>query len=227
MTTIYPGQSMPNKREYKAYRFGEIEQLFCDCGATYNCETKTHASHRYHGPQTYDEHQMTLPVEWTIPDNIYFEITATATDGTIGKLIAIENKSEDWAGAATLILEIQDRKKPVRISSSYASRERNIKSMEYTKFVREVNKHPKVEKLAPINKYKQELKKGDWIIGCDNRRSLIIGKVSRWTNHNVWALQGGEGKERKLWSIPQTFLMPNDDHMKALTWAAMKGYKGN
>ena len=82
----------------------------------------------------------------------------------------------------------------------------------------------------PVNKFKQTLNKDDWIIGVGqgygSNKPLMIGKVSRWTKHNVWA-KTIDGDEFKINDMKQTFLLPGgDDYIDELTLAIVKGWNG-
>ena len=61
-------------------------------------------------------------------------------------------------------------------------------------------------------------------------KRLGIGRISRWTNHNVWAIRGDnmsdKSKEFKFDSIEETFTMPDDEHVPLLTMAVLKGWDG-
>jgi len=102
--------------------------------------------------------------------------------------------------------------------------------MQQTKYVRDVNTHEKVVVKNPVNKFKQEMQKGDWVIGVKPGKYLGIGRITRWTNHNVWAVTGDDltdkSKEFKFDSITETFTMPDDAHVKLLTMAVLKGWRG-
>ena len=77
-----------------------------------------------------------------------------------------------------------------------------------------------------------EMKKGDWVIGVTPGKGLGIGRITRWTNHNVWAVKPGDelndkSREFKFDSIDQTFTMPDSDQVQQLlTVAILKGYTG-
>jgi len=163
--------------------------------------------------------------------DIYIEIVGTATKGTIGKLVAIHPYSTYTDGHFNIDkfeIEIDGRAKTSNIAQHQS---RILDGAAETVWVRKVKKHAKVIIKNPVNKYKQELQKGDWIIGVGKHKILKIGRVSRWTKCNVWAVppgsEPGDTKDEFLLdSISQTFLMPNDDHVGALTMAILKGYKG-
>jgi len=173
----------------------------------------------------------------TVPSGYFVEIFATATAGTFGKLIGIDTKA-GWSGiddrnvnlhSGTLIVQCDNRKKPIRIHCSHA----NILTdyMGSLNYIRIVTKHKPVVVKAPVNKFKQELKRGDWVVGIAPGRALKIGRITRWTNHNVWAVMNehdldDKSKEFKFDGIHQTFLMPSDDHTSSLTMAVLKGWDG-
>lgn len=178
--------------------------------------------------------------EVKVPDNVYVEIDATATAGTIGRLIDIDfttHRRYDFLGneidaidmyGVTYIIEIDGRKKPSRISAYHSSILGDYTGP--TKWVRNVNKKKKEVVQNPVNKFKQTLNKDDWIVGVGQgygaNKPLMIGKVSRWTKHNVWATSI-DGNEFKLNDIRQTFLLPSsDEYADELMMAVVKGWNG-
>jgi len=173
-----------------------------------------------------------------VPADTFIEITATATKGTIARVIGIEvdtykektkynNANQIVTYGATLIYKVDGRKQKGRIQCQYT---KALVGKHQTEYLRNVEAHKKVEVKNPVNKYKQELQKGDWVIGVMPGKILGIGRITRWTNHNVWAIRGDDlkdkSKEFKFDSITQTFTMPNDEHVQLLTFAALKGWKG-
>lgn len=173
------------------------------------------------------------------PKDFFVEVVATATKGTIGKVIDVETECVRFgpAGSATqismygirLLLEVDGREKPVRIKVGYTKWLEGYTGV--TKYVRNVKQHEKVEVKNPVNKYKQELQRGDWVIGVMKRgKGLGIGRITRWTNHNVWGVRGDDlddkDKEFQFDSIRETFLMPNEDFVSELTMAVLKGWDG-
>lgn len=172
-------------------------------------------------------------------NDLYIEVTSTSTSGTIGRVIDMEfsksaRKDKDGNSidainvyGTTLIYEVDGRSKPSRIGLLYVKILENHDGK--TKWVRNV-KSRKTEIKNPINKFKQELKENDWIIGVGrgykSQKPLMIGRVSRWTNKNVWA-KTIDGQEFQLNSIKETFLLPaNDEHVEILTMAVVKGWDG-
>jgi len=181
--------------------------------------------------------------EVVFPTDIYIEIIGTATKGTIARVVSFEietyderfthshknapNKIVDYNN--TIIWEVDGRKQKGRINSSHV---KLLNGEQVTKYVRDVQTHDKVEIKNPVNKYKQELKKGDWVIGVKPGKGLGIGRITRWTNHTVWAVKPGneltdKSAEFKFDSIDQTFTIPPDDIEQSLTMAILKGYTGN
>ena len=73
-----------------------------------------------------------------------------------------------------------------------------------------------------------KLEVGDWVIGVKPGKRLGIGRITRWTNHNVWAVSGEDlnGREFRFDSITETFTMPDDEHVKLLTMAVLRGWTG-
>lgn len=175
--------------------------------------------------------------------NIFIEITATATKGTIARVVDFEletygERYDHYAGKpdqnkiitydTTVIFEVDGRKQKGRIKSSYI---KTLLGQHQTKYVRDVKTHEKEEVKNPVNKYKQEMKLGDWVIGTLPGKRLGIGRITRWTNHNVWAVRGDDindkSKEFKFDSISETFTMPDDKHVPLLTLAVLKGWEGH
>jgi len=176
----------------------------------------------------------------TVPKGIFIEINATTTKGTIGELIDIEFKTQKRYNelekevktidvySITYIIKINGRKKPSRISSFHTEILENYTGP--TKWVRNVKDRKKEVINNPVNKFKQTLNKDDWIIGVGqgygSNKPLMIGKVSRWTKHNVWA-KTIDGDEFKINDMKQTFLLPGgDDYIDELTLAIVKGWNG-
>jgi len=184
-------------------------------------------------------HKFFLIGEKIVPngDDIYVEIKATATQGTIGRLIEVvpltygdENQISEYN--AGFILEVDGRKQPVKIRQQHA----NI-FVAYpghkieTVYERNVKTHEKVEIKNPVNKFKQELQAGDWVIGvAKGSKRLGVGRVTRWTNHNVWGVRGDnlddKSKEFQFDSIKETFLIRSDEQLAELTMALLKGWDG-
>ena len=172
---------------------------------------------------------------------IFIEIIATATKGTIAKIVEIDAETygerypdiDSYKGSTeivsynnTIIFEVEGRKQQGRIKEQYI---KVLPGVQETKYVRDVTKHKKVVVKNPVNKYKQEMKKGDWVIGVKPGKAIGIGRITRWTNHNVWAVAGEDlnGREFRFDSIQETFTMPDDEHVKLLTMAVLKGWTGN
>jgi len=197
----------------------------------------TKESKDYRGNTTYSDRFIKVG-DIVVPRDTFIEITATATKGTIARVIDIEvnTYTEDtkycqanqiMAYSATFIYAVDGRKQKGRIKSPYA---KVLVGQHQTEYIRNTETHKKVEVKNPVNKYKQELQKGDWVIGVMPGKILGIGRITRWTNHNVWAIRGDDltdkSKEFKFDSIMQTFTMPNDEHVQLLTFAALKGWQG-
>lgn len=176
-----------------------------------------------------------------VPNGYFVEVTSTATKGTIGRLIDIdydtrmsrvenEGKVEVLSGyGITYIIEIDGRPKPSRINAWHSTLLEGYNGS--TQWVRNVKKHSKADIPNPRNKFKQELKENDWIIGVGTgygtNKPLRIGKVSRWTKATVWA-KTVDGEEFKLNSIRETFLLPLQDETldDSLMMAIVKGWDG-
>jgi len=173
-----------------------------------------------------------------VPEDTFIEITSTATKGTIARVVDIEVDTYDdetkyhkanqiITYGGTFIYKVDGRKQKGRINASYT---KALVGQHQTEYIRNTETHEKVEVTNPVNKYMQELQKGDWVIGVMPGKRLGIGRITRWTNHNVWAITGDDltdkSKEFKFDSITETFTMPNDEHVQLLTFAALKGWKG-
>jgi hypothetical protein len=182
--------------------------------------------------------------EIKINGDFYIEITATATKGTIAKVVGIEvetyhdrysSMNDHYIGNneivtydATLIYEVEGRKQLGRIKDGYT---KLLVGPQETKYVRNVKQHEKVEVKNPVNKFKQEMQRGDWVVGVKQHgKGLGIGRITRWTNHNVWAVTGDDlddkSKEFMFAGIKETFTMPDDKHVQLLTMAVLKGWDG-
>lgn len=177
--------------------------------------------------------------EITVPDGVYIKINHTATKGTVGKLVGIEANTygELYAGSKsenqiisyeiTYLYECEGRKQTGRINSGYTT---ILPGIHQTEYVRNVNNKPKEIIKNPVNKFKQEMKEGDWVVGVKKDKTLGIGRITRWTKSNVWAVMGEDltdkSKEFMFRSIQETFTMPNDEHVQLLTMAVLKGWDG-
>ena len=172
-----------------------------------------------------------------VPDEVYIEIIGTATNGTVGKVIGFDiDKSRKvgdqisrWDFTYLYEAEHEGKAKKGRINVANA---KILTGKHPTKYVRNVNKHKKVEVKNPVNKYKQELQRGDFVIGVLPSKRLGIGRITRWTNHNVWAVNGDDlddkSAEFKFDSISQTYTFPNSEEVEELlTFAMLAGWDGH
>ena len=179
--------------------------------------------------------------EIDVPDNIYIEVIKTATKGTIGKLIKIiperykvDNAINSYYG--TFIIKVEGRARPCKINSAYAKILENYTGP--TKYVRAVKQHDKKKEIkSPVNKFGQELHKGDWVIGVGKNKKLRIGRITRYTNSNIWATfvndyeevtknTHNKHKEFMFRTIADTFLIPGDEVKEAITMSLLKGWNG-
>jgi hypothetical protein len=171
------------------------------------------------------------------PDREFFiEIRSTATKGTIGRLVGIDPMifdTKDYKKISTYsgsyVYEVDGRPSKGRIQIQNATILVNHTGK--TKYIRAVKPPAEKPKIpAPVNKFKQELKVGDWIIGVQPGKVLGIGRVTRWTAHTIWATRCEDLKDKtseiKFDTIKETFLLPNEDHLQLLTMATLKGWKG-
>jgi len=216
-----------------------IETILLRCAGV---KAKTTESTDFRGqPQYSTELYKTGDIE--LPSSgIFIEITATATKGTIARVVAVNTETygerypdiESYAGSKeivtygiTLIYEVEGRKQQGRIKDQYV---KVLSGQHETKYVRNVKKHKKVVIKNPVNKYKQEMQRGDWVIGAKKGNVLGIGRITRWTNNNVWAVTGNDlddkRKEFIFASIKETFTRPDDKHVQSLTMAVLKGWHG-
>lgn len=215
-----------------------LETILSSCSGV---SVRTKTTDTWRGADTTKEFYKTGEIKLP-PGDIFIEITATATKGTIARVVGLnvetygeayssylgkskENQILSYEGG--LIFEVDGRKQKGRIKSSYT---KVLLGQHQTKYVRDVKTHEKVEVKNPVNKYMQEMKKGDWVIGTMTGKRLGIGRITRWTNHNVWAVRGDDltdkTKEFKFDSIKETFTMPDDKHVQLLTMAVLKGWHG-
>jgi hypothetical protein len=207
------------------------EELLKSCQGV---ETKEEQLKDYRG-RAYTRYHFTKVGEVTVPDGVFIEVRATATAGTIGLLYGLEvslgtDGKRISAYGGTYLYEAEDDQgkiKKGRIGTQHAD---VLVGQHKTKYQRNVQTHEPVEKKAPINKFKQELKKGDWVFGVGQYKTLKVGRVTRWTNHNVWAIYGDDLKDKtrefKFESIEETFLIPDDGFLSELTLATLKGWNG-
>jgi|GEM_PF-5902086 len=226
-----------------AIQSSRFKQLLLDC----NGIDKTTIQEKNWKGQPEDKTYLYLTgEEFIVPPDQFIRIKSTATKGTVAKIVDMELDVQDerWAKvegqiseySATLIYESIDnkgKKKKGRIQKSYVDFMDPL-DPEYgnLKYVRNVKSHAdkKKEVKNPVNKYQQELQRGDWVVGVLPRKRLGIGRITRWTNHNVWAVPGDnlddKSREFKFDTIQETFTMPNSDHTALLTMAVLKGWDG-
>lgn len=176
----------------------------------------------------------------TVPKGKFIEIIATSTNGTIGELVDIEfNTQKRYTDklkeveavdiySLKYVIKIDGRKKPSKIIYYHAKILDDYTGP--TQWVRNVKNRKDEVINNPVNKFKQTLNKDDWIIGVGQgygaNKPLMIGKVSRWTKHNVWVTTI-DGDEFKINDMKQTFLLPGgDEYVDELTLAIVKGWNG-
>lgn len=219
---------------------GGLTTILKSCeGVRYTSEEKK----RSWGGQTYIEEKFFKTGDIKVPDELYIKITQTATRGTIAKVVDIEVQTYGERNSsnpgdqivsydATLIYESKTsdgKKKKGRINSSYIDVLVGTHPLSY---VRNITKHAdKPPVKNPVNKYKQELQRGDFVIGVKPGKTLGIGRITRWTNHNVWAVSGDDlddkSAEFKFDSISETFTFPDTESVEELlTFAILSGWNG-
>lgn len=118
---------------------------------------------------------------------LYFEVNTPSRKGTIGKLIGIANYSRNideriLRSYCNVILGFDDRDNKPSFSSWQVTYLPFYSGP--TKYV--YNTTQKEKALARRNKYGQELDEGELVVGFSINQKLVIGTVSRWTEHNVW-----------------------------------------
>jgi len=182
----------------------------------------------------HDHRQYYIDGKIEVPDNHYLKVNSTSTVGTIGKLVEFEpyiwgDDEHISSFQGTFLLKVEGRSKLVRITSGKANYLPGYNGI--TKYVRNVKTHTKVEVKNPVNKFKQELNKEDWCVGVGKGgHQLKFGRITRWTNYNVWGVWGDDikdkSKEFQFDSIQQTLLLPPDAHKQDLLVAMLKGYNG-
>ena len=191
----------------------------------------THFLSKCKGIEKTQQNSYELTGDLVIPTNFHIEIYMTSTAGTIGHVVGFEPsvyyQSIISASSSTIIFQVQGKKGTNRIAASYCKFLEDYTGS--TKWVRTVNTIPKVIVKPPINKYKQEMKKGDWAIGAAPGKSLKIGRITRWTNNNIWGTMSDnlDDKHRdfKFESIHEIFILDHDPSA-LLTFATLKGWNG-
>lgn len=217
-----------------------LEDILKRCGGV-RVETKP-STNRYTAAKYEYKFYKTGDIEMP-PEGIYIEILKTATKGTIARIVDVDeletyserypnhdkykdsNQIVPWCGKFTY--EVDGRKQTGRIQPHHV---KVLAGVHTTKYVRNVKKHKKVVVKNPVNKFKQEMQRGDWVIGVARGQRLGIGRITRWTNSNVWAVTGNDlddkSKEFIFASMAETFTMPDDKHVQLLTMAVLKGWSG-
>lgn len=168
-------------------------------------------------------------------DNLYIEVSATQTKGTIGKLKHIEIR--DFYSIKSeinplykafniydlrLMLEADGRNDLIPVRYTHAKLLSGYNGP--TKYVRVVKEKAKPKVATLTNKFKQELAVGAWAVGPDNHKRIRVGQITRWTEHNAWA--SFDGVEFRFDSFRETLILPEDDLLKTLTFAKLSGWAG-
>jgi len=171
--------------------------------------------------------------EFAVPDNVYIKIDATACKGTIGKLVDIEfvtweagERIRDWG--MTYIIQIEGRKGTNRIVQWHSTILENHDGT--TKYVRNVKKHVQEEIPVHVNKYKQPILEGDWIVGIGRGKKLHFGQVVRWTKSSVMVNPTPTIPNSKSIAITlpdQSVKLPEGpDYEQMVTMMALRGWTG-
>jgi len=170
----------------------------------------------------------------------YIEITRTLMRGTIGRIVGFDIKTykEKYPNNyqmfssykpnqlvvhdATIIYEVDGQKKKYRVKASHAKLLPGI--YHKTKYIRTKPKPKEKVIIAPhINKFKQTIDNGDWVIGLWCKK-LAIGKVTRYTKSNIWVKINDS--ELKLDNPIETFKFDDDANIEQiLTFLKLKGAK--
>jgi hypothetical protein len=208
----------------------ELNQLIMLCKGTRTeeKEKKSFTGDSY----TYYRHFRTED-ELIVPDNIYIEITGTATAGTIGKLVDIDFAYD--AGLArpiggwdtTFIIQCDDREATNRIHYGHARILDNHTGP--AKYVRSVNKRTKEEVPAHVNKWGQTLEKGNWCVGLGTSKKVHFGQIVRWSKTSIWVTPVPEEKNPKTFCIShpsQTLRLPDGvDYTQEVTMMVLTGWR--
>ena len=125
-----------------------------------------------------------------VPDDVYILIDATATKGTIGKLVGLEIKTygpDDKlvsSSSGTYIIQVENRAGTNRIPVYHSTILKDHDGS--TKFVRNIKEHEKVELPLHVNKFKQTIHVGDWLVGLGAGKIVHFGQVTRYGKSSVW-----------------------------------------
>ena len=169
-----------------------------------------------------------------IPDDVYIKINGTATKGTIGHLVDIDfhqmpgHRDRPVGGwDTTFILSVDGRPNVSRIQQTHADILANHDGT--TKFVRNVKKHLQVEIPPHVNKYMQQLNKGDWAVGLGTRKTIHFGQITKWSKASVYVNPTAEikGSTHYLISHPrECFKLPEEvDYTQLITMMILQGWK--
>lgn len=175
----------------------------------------------------------------TPPKNVFVEVIATSTKGTIGEVVGfpdlstvVENE-QLYGYSGKLEIRIAGRDKTSNIDSNHCRFLTDYTGP--TKWVRNVKKHKKEIFPPHVNKFSQTIEKGDWIIGSGHGKKLVYGKVVKWSKSSIWVTTDTISKKPKTKIITypnQSMVLPymedpdkmNEQHLMLLT---LKGWNGS
>ena len=190
----------------------------------------------------YSRHITGEPV--TIPDNVFVKVTATATKGSVGKLVAVEfahwgadTQNKEYHNRitsydTTFIYQVEGRKGTNRVKNGHAQLYLNYAGP--TVFKRtDPSKKPKVTIPEHVNKYGQTIRVGDYVAGIGARKTLYFGKVTRYSKSSIWVKSVGDHGSQKgehcINTPKETFALPTaDDEVfeQEIMMMVLKGWSG-
>lgn len=168
--------------------------------------------------------------EFAVPDDVFIEINATATNGTIGRLVdidfgtlSLDQQVNEYE--ITYIIQVDGREGTNRIVKWHADILEHHDGT--TKYVRNIKKHNKEEFPPHINKYNQHLVKDVWIAGLGPSKTLYFGQVTRWSKSSVWVNPTPsvpKSKENCITLTKETLVLPEGiDYEQMVTMMALSG----
>lgn len=209
------------------------EKVLAACeGVEVKTQNKT-----FNNGQPYQTHSFHMDDKslFAVPHNIFIEIYASATAGTIGKLVDIDfgddrnrRNNQLYVHDITWIIQVEGKEGTNRIARYHS--DILVGHDGSTKYVRNTNKHVK-EVIPPhVNKYHQTLHKDFWIAGIGSGKRLFFGQVTRWSKSSVWVNPTPtvpKSKEQCITIPLQTVVLPHGvDYEQSVTMMALQGWKG-
>lgn len=206
-----------------------IKQLFEQCGGI---DVIGELRRNTHTGDTRTQYSFVKTGDITVPDDVYIEIDSTATAGTIGKLVAIdvgdlyENMIRMYD--ITFVIQVEDKSETNRIAYHHSSILKDHDGS--TKYVRNIKKHEKEDIPEHVNKYKQKIKPGMWIVGLGRGKRLQFGEVTRYSKSSIWVNPTPSIKKSKEQCITYPretlILTPDADHEQMVTMMVLSGWTG-